>query len=107
MTFDEITKVLSDHEAKTGIPFAYYEFNKAPGSDRYIAYYEDAPDQFGADDQVYYSNGHFTIELYTPHKEPETEAILTGFFDVAGIFWTKSAQAKIDSEDMFQTVFNV
>lgn len=107
MTYDQITSVLTEFQKSTGIPFAYYEFKKAPETESYLAYYEDEPDQFGADDQVYFTEKHFTIELYTPKKQPETEAILTGLFDASGYYWKQGPQAKIDSENMLQTVFYV
>lgn len=107
LTNEIMTSILDELETKYGIPYAYLEFNDAPGNDIFIAYYEDQPDQFGADDRVYYSSKHFTIELYTPVYDPATESLLTDLLDEHDIFWKRGPQANIATEHMIQTVFYV
>ena len=105
LTPEIITSILDQMETQYQVPYAYLEFDNAPGTDTFIAYYEDQPDQFGADDKVWFSAKHFTIELYTPGYDPGMECNLTDLLDEAEIFWRRGPQAKIDSENMIQTVF--
>lgn len=107
LTNEIMTSILDKLEKEYGIPYAYLEFDSVPKSETFIAYYEDQPDQFGADDRVYCSSKHFTIELYTPVYDPATENLLTDLLDGHDIFWKRGPQAKIDSENMIQTVFYV
>lgn len=102
---DLMSEMLGEMETACGTPYAYLEFESAPGVESYIAYYEDQPDQLGADDVVWYSGRHFTVELYTPIYNPELEQTLTGIFDSHEVFWRRGPQVKIDSENMIQTVF--
>ena len=102
---DLMTSMLDQMETACGTPYAYLEFDHALGTESYIAYYEDQPDQLGADDKVWFSGRHFTVELYTPVYDPEMEQTLTGIFDDHEVFWRRGPQAKIDTENMIQTVF--
>lgn len=107
MTYEKLTAILTQFQTATGIPFAYYEFKEAPTTDCYIAYYEDEANQFAADNIVYFTDKHFIVELYTPTKKPDTEKILTDLFEASEVYWRTGPQAKIDSENMLQTIFYV
>lgn len=45
---------------------------------------------FGADNCVYVQGWDFTLDLYTKHKEPETEKKIKDLLNGAGIYWSRS-----------------
>lgn len=101
MTYELIKSILDE----LGIQYAYYEFNGPIKVSRYIAYYEDTKNRFLADDKVYAWDHHFIIELYTKHKDPDTEQKLIDLFEKHDVAWSGGETTYINSEKVFMTVF--
>lgn len=104
MTYDLIQSILDSTE----LPYTYLAFDdpsEIEGEDKYIAYFEAEKIRFLADDQVYHFEPQFAVELYTRHKDPDTEQKLIDLFGENGVVWSGGVSTYIDSEKMYQTVY--
>lgn len=86
-----------------GIPVAY-RFFKTAQNPPFICYYEDASDNFIADNRIYLKKHTYTVELYTADKDPALEEALEAAFD--GYIWD-SFETYIDAEQMYQKTYTL
>lgn len=102
MTLDDLYGIL-----KTVYPTAYWSFpeNEAPPLP-YIVYFEEASDNFGADNIVYHPVKVVAVELLTKRKDPTAEASVEAAFAQAGLYWEKTS-AHLDDEDAFETIYTL
>ena len=55
-------------------------------------------------DTVYFSVGHYQVELYTSVKSPDAEALVEGA--LSGLCWEKS-ETYLDSERLYQILYEI
>ena len=82
-------KELAQRLAATGLPVAYRAF-RTRQEPPFVCYLYVYDTQFYADDEMYFSAGHYQVELYTSAKDPETEAKVEAALD--GLGWEKSEE---------------
>lgn len=100
---DEAT--LRDLLKSTGLPVAYHHY-VSPPKPPYLVYLFAYSSNFGADNKVYLEQNNYQVELYTKTKDPDTEKLLENLFDANEIYWEKS-ETYIDSEDLFQVIYEI
>ena len=96
-------KELAQRLAATGLPVAYRacRVRKAPPFICYLYVYDS---QFFADNEMYYSTGHYQVELYTSTKDLAAEAKVEAALD--GLCWEKSEEY-IDAEKIYQLTYEI
>lgn len=106
MTLAEIKTLL---EGITGFQgkVAYYAFpvGEAPALP-WIVFYEEGSNNFAADGIVYQPITDVTIELYSKHKDPTSEAAIESSLTNAGIFYEKT-EAYLDDEHCFMEIYEI
>lgn len=102
MTLKELNDIL-----KTVFPTAYWAFpvNEAPAMP-YIIYFEDASDNFGADNKVYHHRKRISVELYTKTKNISAEEAVEAAFEANDIYWEKT-ETHLDDEDAFEVIYEL
>lgn len=60
--------------------------------------------QFFADDVMYYSTGHYQVELYTSSKDPAAEAKVEAALE--GLCWEKSEEY-LQDEKVYQILYEI
>lgn len=80
-------------------PIIYQNFKEIK-STPFIVIMEDGADNTAADDYVYFSNITHTLELYTEYKDFNLEEKLEEILNENEIFWTKSADIRIEDQDL-------
>lgn len=88
------------------LPVAYSHFNTATYPP-FITYRRDSTSNFGADNKVYKKINNYIVELYTEYKEPMYEEMLEKVFDDNNIFYDVTSEDYIDTEQMYQIVYEV
>lgn len=101
MTLDELKTALD----ASGLPFVYHhwETEKKPPYGVYLYAY-DAP--FYADGVVFYSGGHYQVELYVRKKDPDAETSVEKALSTAGIAYVKS-ELYLDSEGLYEILYEI
>lgn len=101
MTKQELYTIL-----KEKFTTSYYDYSGCEKMPKppYIAYLERPPDNFGADNKVYYSEPRYSVELYIKREDLESETKLEELFNESEIYWEKS-KSWIKELDLFQTVY--
>lgn len=101
MELEELKKILET----TGIPVAYWSFpeGEAPLLP-FICYVDAGSDNFIADGKVYHKRSRVNVELYTRHKDTETESKVETALE--GFKW-KRTETYIDSEKCFQILYEM
>lgn len=101
MTLLELKAVLDT----SGVPFAYlkWETEKKPPFGVYLFAYDT---QFYADGALYYSTGHYQVELYTAAKTPGAEAAVEQALADAKIAYTK-AEYYLESEKLYEILYEI
>lgn len=96
-------KKLADRLAGTGLPVAYRAFRtrQAPP---YICYLYAYDTKFFADDTMYFSAGHYQVELYTNVKSPEMESLVEDA--LADLNWEKTEEY-LASEKLYQILYEI
>ena len=89
----------------TGLPVAYHHFTSPP-SPPYVVYLFSYNTNFGADNKVYDAEKNFQVELYSKTKDPTSEVLIEGLFDVYEIYWDKT-ETYIDSEGLYQVLYEI
>ena len=86
---------------------AYYQWpiNEAPALP-FVCFFERPAYTFPADDVVYYTRPHYSVELYTKNRDPQIEALFEAAFTAAGIYFTKETEY-LDDENCQITVFQI
>ena len=88
------------------LPVAYSHFNTAI-SPPFITFRRDSTSNFGADNKVYKKINNYIVELYTEYKEPMFEDMLETVFDNNNIFYNVTSEDYIDTEQMYQIVYEI
>lgn len=99
MTQEELARRLTD----TGLPVAYRAF-RTRQEPPYVCYLYVYDTQMYADDQVYYSAGHYQVELYTRTKRPDLETLVEASLE--GLCWEKNEEY-IDAEKIYQLTYEI
>ncbi len=101
MTLEDLKTALD----ASGLPFAYHhwETEKKPPYGIYLYVYDT---QLYADGELYYSTGHYQVELYTRSKDPAAEAHVEVALTAAGICSEKSEQY-LDSEKLYKILYEI
>lgn len=104
MTLAEVLSVLEG----SNLPVVYRAWpeDDAPALP-WIAYLEGSSDNDPADGVAYFKAKRIRVELYTKTKDPASEAALEAALDAAGIFWNKTEETYIDTEDCVETVYEI
>ena len=71
-----------------GLPLAYRAF-RSRQEPPFLCYEYVYDAVLYADDEVYWSAGHYQVELYTAQKDPDLEARVEN--TLAGLAWAKEA----------------
>lgn len=85
------------------IPVAYRFFKKPQGLP-YITYYENASDNFIADNRVYVKKLIYTVELCTADKDPALEADLESALDE--YVW-ESDETYVEADQMYMKIYTL
>lgn len=88
------------------MPVSYHHF-KTPISPPFITYYRNASKNFIADDKVYKKINIIKIELYTKQKDIQQEEKLEQILDENNIDYQIIAENYIDSEKIYQTIYEI
>lgn len=89
-----------------GLPCNYHKWSQAP-SLPYTLITHTENDDLMADNHNYFDIGGYRLELYTATKHPPTERLVEDWFKAQRIPYRKSSPGFIDSEDMFQVVYDI
>lgn len=90
-----------------GIPVAYDHFinsNEENISPPFILYRNDDASHFKADDQVFYMNKEFIIELVTDKKDINLELALESILSTNYLPFDKT-EVYLESEDIYQVTY--
>ena len=103
MTYKEIFTMLES----TDLPVVYHawKIGEVPALP-YIVFTFPTNNDFMADNTNYQTIVDLNVELYTENKDFATEAIVEGVLNSNGIVYGK-ASMYLDSEDMFETLYNM
>lgn len=96
-------KELAGRLVGIGLPVAYLAF-RTRQTPPYVCYLYTYDTKFFADDTVYFSVGHYQVELYTSVKSPDAEALVEGA--LSGLCWEKS-ETYLDSERLYQILYEI
>ena len=99
MTQEELARRLTD----TGLPVAYRAF-RTRQDPPYICFVYVYHTQFFADDEMYYSAGHYQVELYTAAKDLAAEARVEAALE--GLCWEKSEEY-LQDEKVYQILYEI
>lgn len=88
-------------------PTAYWSFpeKKAPPMP-YLIYFEEASDNFAADNKVYHHRKQIAVELMTAVKDPSAESAVEAVFDANDIFWNKT-ETHLDDENAYEVIYTL
>lgn len=98
-----LVDILAAFSAAENVPVAY-RFFKKPQAPPFICYYEEASDNFVADNRNYLVKHRYIVELYTAYKMPELEAALEAALDK--YVWT-SEETYLDTEQMYEKIYEL
>ena len=101
MSLEELKKLLES----TGLPVAYYAFpeEEAPGLP-FICYLVAYSNNFSADGSVYKKINHIQIELYTKHKDIESEEKVEEA--LSSFYWEKE-ETYLEEEKCFEVIYEL
>nr|DAX89283.1 MAG TPA: tail completion protein [Caudoviricetes sp.] len=88
------------------IPVAYQSFKQSQRLP-YIIFVQSGSNNFGADCKVYHKDNKYNIELYFEDKDFALEEKLEDLLDENDIYWTKSADIRIESENMTEVIYYI
>ena len=95
--------VIEDILTASGVQYREARFPKPP-SGTYAVYMDDV-DTDGPDDMNMIRRHSYTIELYEPCPDIDSEAAIEAAIDAVGLRWTKQARYWIHSEQLYQAVY--
>lgn len=102
MKADELKKILE----KIGYYVAYKSLKKQRALP-YIIFYHTGIDTYSADNIVYFKQNHYNIELYTKEKNTVLEEKIEQILTDNEIFYNKSEDIFIDSEDLMEVIYYI
>ena len=88
----------------TGLPYKESRFLKPPTTSYVV--YNDSIERRGGDNINLVSQHDVSIELYEYSKDPEAEKAIEDQLDAEGIEYTKAPRYWIQSEQLFQVVYD-
>lgn len=88
------------------IPIAYDHFN-TPTTPPFIAYRRYGQSNYSADGIVYKKIDNYYITLCTEYKDLELEQQLETLLQNAEIFYNVESETYIDTEQMYEIIYNV
>lgn len=88
------------------IPVAYDHFNTATNPP-FIVFRRYSQSNFGADNVVYKKINNYYVELYTEFKDADIEEQLELVLTDAGIFYNVESEDYIDTEKMYEVIYNI
>lgn len=102
MELKDLAKILGDV-----YPTAYWSFpeKEAPAMP-YLVYFEEASDNFGADNKVYHHRKRISVELMTKIKDTSAEKAVEAAFDANDIYWEKT-ETHLDDEDAYEVIYSL
>ena len=102
----DLTELLSiEYEGRT-VPVARNQFEE-PVTAPFFVFVSEAPTIFGAEGVVWHMAENFRVELYTTKKEGALEELLEARLTERGIYFEKSGDIKIDSENLWMVVYDL
>lgn len=101
MTEYELSAILK----KLGLPVAYRLFETRQDVP-FIVYYLVETESMGADDEMYFVDERYNVELYTAQKSPDLELQIESILVDNGIFYEKS-EAYIEKEKVFEILYQI
>ncbi len=89
-----------------GLPCIYHKWFQAPALPYTLITHTESDDLM-ADNHNYFDVGNYRLELYTALKDPTTERKVENWLKAQRIPYRKSSPGFIDSENMFQVVYDI
>lgn len=110
--YKDLMSILSNLiNPRTGlvVPVARNDFSdwENPPSPPFIAYLENSSNNFGADNQVYFTSTNFAIEVYGEQKEGLLEEALRERLNEHGIYWEYRGDTKIERENLHLSIYTI
>ena len=108
MTLSELKTALegvNNNAFKDKVAYRAFPINAAPALP-FICFVEVETSNFLADSKVYKKRQEVHIELYSDRKDTTSEGAIEDMLDTNLVVWDKS-EFFIDSEDMFQIVYEI
>lgn len=102
MTEDECKVILE----ASGLPVVYHHWISPPALP-YIVFVRTQSDNYKADGTVYAKDNVFNAELYSDKKDPEAEQKLESALDQGEIFYEVVSEDYIETEDMYQVIYEI
>ena len=99
MTQEELAQRL----AGLGLPVSYRAF-RTRQDPPFICYLYVYDTTLYADDEAYYSAGHYQVELYTSTKSPALEDLVESALH--GLCWEKNEEY-LDAEKLYQLTYEI
>lgn len=93
-------------ELENLFPVAYDHFLEKQALP-YALYLDVGSNNFMADDQVFYEDTFYDLEIYTENKNPALESQVESIFNALKIVWKRLPTAYIQTEKMYQTVYQL
>ncbi len=90
----------------SGIPFRYHHFDSPPPVP-YGSYLFTGADTVHADGITVAYFDNIRLELYTDRKSPETESQLENTLTAAGIAFEKIDEIYIETEKLFEVIYEI
>lgn len=106
MKLSELKNLLEDWKTETGTPYAYSAVKKGVKAP-FLVYLGNSPDLAFADNTIYYSEEHFTIEYYFQNKDPETEHNFEQLLLKAGAVYSKSEDVNMEDSDLHYIIYSI
>lgn len=101
MTQAELYNALKE----TGLPVRYHHF-KEPPNPPYMVYLFSYSSDFMADNINYQQISNFQIELYSDHKDLESEALVENKLKELSMPYQK-IETWIDTEELYQVIYEI
>ena len=104
---ERLYEMLAEH-----FPVCWYDFSEMSAEDRpkhppYCAILEETAETVDADDEVYYSEAAYTVELYTVRRDYSSEKLIERLFRKNGIYYRKSARIYLKEEKKMQIIYSI
>lgn len=92
----------------SGISFRYHHWpvGSCP-TPPFGVYLRTSTNNVCADGKVYCKATHYNVELYTSKKDVAAEQLVETALDTVGIPWQVSSEIYIESEDLYQTIYEI
>lgn len=103
MTETEVFQMIK----RTGFPTAYHHFEEGQSPEPpFLVYLYPGSNHFSADGSVYQGIHQLNFELYTDHKDLESEKQVEAVLNEHGFFYRKT-ESYLESERMYEVLFEM